>query len=422
MTDMLPQVRSRAALLTLVALLAAALVLVAPTSAVAGPPEKGLVTGVLKFPDRGKKPPVRMRWFTESWDYLGEKKAGAGSYAINLVPGRYWLQFVDQRESFNIDKYAPTDVMVTVRAGEPAIHNVTMQRGAYITGTVRTGKGRPAKGARVAAARTLRNGQNQSFETTANKKGQFAIGGLPSATRKDGWSVFAWDRRKRWTGKSSYVGALRSGRGDDVAVRLRHRAGDLRVLLYTSGGALSGRATVTATNKSTGQWWTATAKGGTAVFRGLHRGKYALKFDGAGVWLPSIGAIRGARVQPGSVVIGKFKVTKRGGWITGQAVDAGAPAYPLRGAQVQLYDAYGTKLDETSASDTGAFTLDGQLHTQHDLTVVVNPDPLTGGWAQTVSYCRFDSASLPGVSVTQGRETRLGPVGVARTPGQSAPC
>jgi hypothetical protein len=413
---MLPRRRSRAALLAVLALLTSLLLVATPTGSASADTDKGLVTGVLKFPGTGKRPPVKMLWFTKDWGYLGQKKAGAGSYALNLVPGTYWLQFVDQRASYRTDKFAPTDVKVTVRAGEPTIHNVTMQRGAFITGTVRTGNGKLAKGARVAAARTLRSGQNQSYETTANKKGQFAIGGLPSASKKEGWSVFSWDKKKRWVGRSEYVGAIKVAQGKDVGVRLRQRAGDLRVLLYTSGGSLTGRSTVTVTSTRTGQWWSAKATGGTAVFRGLYPGTYTMKFDGTGNWLPSTAKVQGAQVRPGNVVIGKFKVTRRGAWITGQAVDASAPAYPLASSQVQLYDAYGTKIDETTSAADGTFTLDGQLYTQQGMTVVVNPWPERGGYVQTTGYCQFQSTSRPSISVTQGKETALGAVGVTRMP------
>ncbi|MFC7493382.1 MULTISPECIES: MSCRAMM family protein [unclassified Nocardioides] len=417
---MLPHVRRRVAALAVVALIASAIALVAPVGAVAAGSDTRPVAGFISFPGNGKAkaPKVRVLWFTRDWQYLGQKKANGGSYALNLVPGTYWLQFVDQTASYRTDKYAPTDVKVTVRADRPTVRDVRMKRGAFVTGKVTTPTG-PGRKARVAVARTLPSGQDQSFDTTANRRGEFAIGGLPEGK----WSVFAWDRAKRWTGKSVWAGKVRTGRGTDVRVPLRERAGSLRVLLYTpDGSALAGRTTVTVTSLKTGQWWTATARGGTAVFPGVHPGRYRLKFDGAGNWLADEGRIRKAQVRPGRPSIGTFEVRKRGGWITGQAVDAGAPAYPLGQAQVQLYDVYGTKIDETTSSDSGWFTLDGQLATQRNMTVVINPRPDRGGYVQTVSYCRFDSKSVTGVSVAQGKETRLGAVGVARTPGQSPPC
>ena len=108
--------RSRAGLLAVVALVAALLVAVAPTGMASAAPTTGTVTGVIDFP--AKRTQVEVLWFTSDWQFIGRKNAGAGSYAItNLAPGRYWLQFVDRRESYDIGKYATTDVQVSVRAG-----------------------------------------------------------------------------------------------------------------------------------------------------------------------------------------------------------------------------------------------------------------------------------------------------------------
>ena len=74
-----------------------------------------------------------------------------------------------------------------------------MRKGGYVTGTVVTGTGKPAKSARVVAA----NRQENSFETTANSKGQFAVGGLPQGK----YSVFAWDKQKAWAAKSQWAGS-----------------------------------------------------------------------------------------------------------------------------------------------------------------------------------------------------------------------
>ena len=315
---------------------------------------------------------------------------------------------MDQRPSYKIEKYAPTDIQVTVRAGDPTLRDVKMKPGGYVTGTVRTGDGKPAKKARVVAA----NRAEQSFETTANAKGQFAVGGLPQGK----YSMFTWDKSKRWVGKSAWAGAVKPRTGQNVDIKLKKRAGALRVLLYTPSGSLSGKTSVTVTSKATGQWWTATAKGGSVVFQGLYPGGYRLEFGGLGVWLPRTGSVASGKVRSNQTDIGKFKISQRGGWVTGTAVDAGAPAYPIKNAQVLLYDKAGTKLDETTSSESGAFTLDGQLHTQSGMTVVVNPGPSSGGWTQGAAWCHFESTSVPSVSVTQSKQTALGAVPVTRTP------
>ena len=57
--------------------------------------------------------------------------------------------------------------------------------------------GRLPRGARVVAA----NKEQNSFETTANAQGQYALGGLPPGS----YSVFTYDKRKSWVGKSTYL-------------------------------------------------------------------------------------------------------------------------------------------------------------------------------------------------------------------------
>ena len=49
------------------------------------------------------------------WNYIGQKAANGGGYSLSLPPGTYHLQFVDQRPSYDVTRYAPTDVKVTVR-------------------------------------------------------------------------------------------------------------------------------------------------------------------------------------------------------------------------------------------------------------------------------------------------------------------
>ncbi|GAA4709553.1 carboxypeptidase-like regulatory domain-containing protein [Nocardioides conyzicola] len=415
---MLPSRWTRTALVAVVALLASLVLVGAPVGAEAAS-DKGVVTGVLNFPQKDH-PKVQMLWFDRNWKYLGRKSAGGGSFALNLAPGTYHLQFIDLRKAYDTKKYAPTDVKVTVRAGSPTIRNVTMKRGGFVTGTIRTGDGKPAKGARVVAA----NRAEQSFETTANDKGQFAVGGLPEGK----YSVFTWDKKKRWVDKSFYAGSVKPRTGKNLKITMRKPAGAMRVLLYTPNGSLAGRTSVTVTSKATGQWWTATAKGGTAVFEGLYPGRYTLKFDGLGVWLPRTGSVVSAKVKPNRTDIGKFKITKRGGWVTGRIVDAGQPATALRppfsggaGATINLYSASGAKLATTTSSASGTFTLSGALTTQSNLTITVDPTGSSGGYMRGQGYCHFDHAEFTGFKLATSRATATGDLPVARTTGQTDP-
>jgi hypothetical protein len=404
---MLPSTRTRAAAVAVVTLLGSLLLAVAPVGSAGAASNTEVVTGVLKFPQKDH-PKVQLLWFDKSWNYLGKKAAGGGSYALNLVPGTYHLQFVDQRPSYKIEKYAPTDVQVTVRAGDPTIRNVKMKPGGYVTGTIRTGDGKPAKNARVVAA----NRAEQSFETTANAKGQFAVGGLPQGK----YSMFTWDKKKRWVGKSSYAGLIKPRKGRDVAIRLNKRAGALRVLLYTSNGSLGGKTSVTITSKATGQWWTATAKGGTAIFEGLYPGGYKLKFDGVGVWLPQTGTVVSGKVKSNQTDLGKFKVTKRGASVSGSVVDAKDTTFPLEGAQVLLFNGAGTKLGTTTSDSSGRFSFTGQLTTQSGMTVVAQTGLYSPYLGKGTHYCKYGTATTAPFAITTSRDSAIGLVALPHLP------
>jgi len=417
---MLPSTRTRAAAVAVLTLLGSLLLAVAPMGSADAAGDKGLANGSIVFPQKDR-PKVKMLWFDQNWKYLGSKSANGGGYSVWLDPGTYHLQFVDQRPSYRIEKYAPTDIKVTVRAGKRTTHNVKMRKGGYVTGTVVNGKGQPAKGARVVAA----NRQENSFETTANGKGQYAVGGLPQGK----YSVFAWDKQKAWAAKSQWAGKVKPGKGRDVKVKLNKRAGSMTVYLLVPGDRMKTKTSVTITSKATGQWWTATASGGTAVFRGLYPGRYKLKFDGAGIWLPTTVTVQKAKVHGNKMAFGSVRLTKRGGWVTGRIVDATAPASPLQppwvngpGATVALYDTAGSKVATTTTRSDGTFTLSGTMTTQSNLTVVVDPPSQGGGYMNGAARCLFNHASFGGFSVTTGRESAIGDLPVPRTAGQEYQC
>ena len=411
--------RRRAALLALVVALPVALVATGPGPAAQAADDKGLVNGAIKFPQRDQ-PALKVLWFDRSWNYVGQKNLGrADGYSMWLSPGTYHLQFVDQRPAYDVTKYAPTDIQVTVRANDITTKAVTMWRGAAITGTAKAG-GKALGGARLVAA----NKSQQSFSTTANSKGQFAIGGLPQGQ----YSVFTYDKRKEWVGKSAWVGAVAPGKPKNMSIKLTKRAGSMTVYLFTPSGRLRNTTPVTITSNQSGQWWTSTARNGTAVFKGLYPGAYTLKFDGAGVWFARTGAVKRATVKSGQMAFGKFDITTRGGWITGNLVDRGAPEITLeppytgaRGAQVVLYNEAGTEIASAYSGVDGLFTISGQLATQSGLTIVVNPGIDSAGYMRGEGYCHFDSAEFSGFALATGQETYVGDLSVPRTPDQQDP-
>lgn len=405
--------RATAALVALAATIGG-LLLVAPSTAQAVPTAaKYQVVGQITGP-QAKLPKITMRWFTKDWTYLGQKKVPGDIYALSLSPGTYHLQFVDDRPSYDVTKYAPADLTVTVK-DRKIQRNVRMARGAAVTGTVKAG-GKAAGGARVVAANTY----EQSYETKANAQGQFAIGGLPSGK----YSVFTYDRTQTWVDKSTFAGKVQRGKAVNVAIKLRKKGGSLLVdLFHGDGKRASGKFAVTAVSKKTGQWWTATARGGKVTFRGLYPGGYTLVAPGNGDWLARTATIQGANVQPGRAdLASRFVWTKRGAQVTGRVVDAEDPTFGLAGAQVLLFDKAGSQVGSTTASSTGAFRFGGQLTTQTGLSVVALPKADGGGWMTTRdSYCLFTRVERSGVSVTTNREKAVGSLLLPRSEASAQP-
>lgn len=414
---MASRARLRIVMLAVVAVLGALLAAPAPSATAV---DRERVYGAINCPPMkmSKCPSMKVLWFDKNWRYLGTRNANNSSYVLNLAPGTYHLQFVDQRKPYNTDKYAPTDIKVTVRS-QPVPANVTMRPGASITGVARAG-GKALADARIYAA----NRAEQSFPTTANDKGQFAIGGLPAGK----YCLFTYDRKKQFVDKCTWVGGLDFGQNKNRKVVLKKKAGSLRVFVDTKDDNPAPNSTVTVTSRTTGQWWSAQLRQGEASFRGLHPGRYNIKYDGGGVWFAASGAVRGAIVRASRPAFGNFVVPKRGGWVTGVLVDAGDPNSELRpqgtqpGATVMLFAQDGTKLAETTSNADGRFRLNGQIRTQDGMTIVVDPSSSSSGYMVGADICQFQRTELAHqFRAIQGEESFTGPIQVERVPGQTDP-
>ncbi|WP_167736515.1 carboxypeptidase regulatory-like domain-containing protein [Nocardioides sp. 1609] len=391
--------RLLSALLSVVVVVAALLLTpVAPSSAA---PDTGRVRGEILQVGPGPAPKVKVLWFASDWTYLGARRA-TGGYSLTLPTGRYFLQFVDQKPNYDVTKNRPTTVSVTIRSGSTTVKTVRMRRGAAIGGTVRTG-GKPGSGARIVAANT----DQQSFEVTADKQGSYALGGLPPGS----YSVFTYDRRERFVGRSTYLRRVRGSAFTKVDIALKRRAGSLLVDLYAGDQRYPGTAYVTAVSRTTGQFWTAKSKKGTVTFAGLHPGRYELQVPGTGAWLGA--TVRPtATVRSGRTAFGSARLTKRGASVTGRVVDANRPGNPLAGASVRLLDASGGELARTTSTTSGGFVLTGQLLTQSGVSVVVGPGPYSSYLGTGVSYCKYASRRISGVALSTGRATDVGTLGL----------
>ncbi len=359
--------------------------------------EQGRVVGEVLVPGKVK---LKVRVFDKSWNFLQARRVDRSIYSLRLAPGTYYLQFTDERPAYNVDKYAPTDIRVRVKAGTKVQKNVRMKPGAAITGTVRGG-GKALGGAKVVAA----NANEQSFATKANDKGQFAIGGLPEGS----YSVFTYDRRKRWVDKSTYVQAVRAKERRNVGIVLRKKAGRLLVDLSAGGQRVKETVFVTAVSKASGQFWTVKAKGGEAIFDGLYPGRYRMVAPGVGAYLPQEGAIAGANVKQGRTdLASSFTWRKRGASVSGYVVDGVYPDTAMADVQVLLFAADGSLLGSTTTAADGGFTLVGPIPTQSGTTLKIQPGGSNPPYLEGRYYCQFGTDSLSPLALTQGEDLQVG--------------
>ncbi|GAA5146285.1 hypothetical protein GCM10023340_16980 [Nocardioides marinquilinus] len=365
----------------------------------------GRVRGEIRGPQPGA-PKVKMAWFRADWTYLGAKKVYAGGYSLTLPPGTYHLQFTDQRPAYDTKKYAPADATVTVRAGRTTARSVKMRVGASIGGVAKAG-GKVAPGARIVAANT----SERSWETSADKQGNFALGGLPAGT----YSVFTYDRSSTWVGKSTYAPKLKLGTYTPVKINLTTKAGTLILDLYTGESSWRGKAFLTAVSKATGQFWTARAGNGSVTFRGLAPGRYTVVVPNLGNYLGTTVRV-GSQVRPGRAAFGSVRLTKRAGWVTGRLVDGRHPNVGLGGAEVRLLDRNGSVIGFATSRDSGRFTIDGALGAQAGARIVAGPPVGNPYLGQGTSYCKYGKASRAPITVRNGRQTEIGSLAMPHLP------
>ena len=212
-------------------------------------------------------PQVKVTWFTQDWTFVGV--AQGARRRLLAGPGARHLPPAVHRPAAGVRR---GEVLPGRRDGDasPAAprrcKNVKLHRGAAIGGTVRAG-GKAAAGARVVAA----NKEQNSFETTANAQGQYALGGLPPGS----YSVFTYDKRKTLGGQEQ-VPPEAQARGwfktRTSTCRPSERAGWWSTCTPVTS-PIPGSAFVTAVSKTNGQFWTAKAAHGTVTFGVLYPGK-----------------------------------------------------------------------------------------------------------------------------------------------------
>lgn len=388
-------VRRRGLVIAVLGALLAGLLLLVPTAGAPAADPTGKVRGNIFGAVGGAPLKLKMLVFKGDWTYLSARNVFGSAYSISLPAGNYHLQFVDKRPSYDVEKFAPTDVFVKVRPGFTATKDVRMRKGAAITGTVFAG-GRPGAKARVVAA----NAAEQSFETIANDRGQFALGGLPAGT----YSVFTYDRRKQFVGKSSFIRNLGAGKFANIRVSLPKRAGGLLVDLYGGGKPLQGTAFATAISRRTGQFWTSKVRQGSVSFQGLFPGRYRIVVPDVGRWIGRTGSVKNGVVRAGRTAFGSFRLTQRGGAFTGTVTrEDGTTA--MKDVAVRLYDKSGALVSESRTGDSGRFLVGGHLRAQSGMTVVI----------QNVYDSTYKIVRIPDLDIQLNQEESVGTIVMEHT-------
>ena len=77
-------------------------------------------------------------------------------------------------------------------------------------------------------------------------------------------------------------------------------------------------------SRATGQFWTAASSRGTVTFRGLFPGKYRIVVPSLGNYFGATRSLT-AKVREARAAFGSVRLARRGGWVTGTAVDRTVP-------------------------------------------------------------------------------------------------
>jgi hypothetical protein len=357
---MLAPRRACAAAATALLVAAATLVGVSSPAQAAGPQIFGRVTDAS---DGSTIKSVRVSLFSADWTFLRRVKVGSnGVYQLPApAPGSYHLQFVDGRPAYDTKAYAAR-LDVRIRVGSSSVQkNVRLKRGGAIGGVVKV------KGVRAAKARirAVSNG-GQVIEVTADKRGQYALGGLA----KDDYRVFAYDARKRRVGTSKLVRNVKLRTFRKTSFDLTTRPGAIRGFLTVGGARARGTVFVTAVNKKTGEYWVQKVANGNVSLRGLTPGPYRLDVPDTNGWFG--GSFSIGRLRAGGRRDTTINLATRGGTVSGTVVDASSsPAYGIPNISVRLADAQGRTLDERPTNQDGTFSIGGTARQQAGVTVTV---------------------------------------------------
>jgi hypothetical protein len=303
----------------------------------------------------------------KNWRYLRQVKVrSSGAYEIRTDgPGRYHLQLVDTRPTWDLNSYARVpNVNVNVK-NRAVFKNVRVRVGGGIGGKVRVKVGSRYKAGSKALIRAIST-DGQVYESRADSNGNYAVGGLT----KGSYRVFAYDSKNRKVGKSKYVRGVKLRGYKKASFKLTKAPSAYRGFITVGNGNSLARGSVTVTliNKSTGEYWIKRVRRGALSVTGLTAGSYRLVVpDTSGHFGRTFNL---PRVRTGKTRSVSVNLPTAAGLIKGTAVDA-VTRKGIPNISVRLKDANGKTQQEVTANNKGQFTLGGWIRPSTGWTVTI---------------------------------------------------
>ena len=297
---------------------------------------------------------VVLRWYDDHGLLLGSKRIRSTHYSLSLPAGGYRLEVEDERATHDPMRHCDGEATVQIQPGQTTTQDLTLTRGAIVSGVVRRGD-RPVRFAHVHLADS-RGGRR---EIRADGNGRFNVTGL----RRGRWSLVASDSRQRWHSSPLHVHAT-PGTPGLAEIELDTAAASLLLTVFADGRSASARA-VTAVHRGTGRCYTTTLHDGVAGFPGLIPGYYTVVVASSpgvlgqsldlGLLAPTVMGAREIHLDPSVRIIGRVR--------------QGTVHYA---ATVTLLDATGRELERVRTDQAGRFELGRGLFCGRGLTVVAS--------------------------------------------------
>ena len=214
--------------------------------------------------------------FDVNWVWIGKTTtSGNGGYGFQVpAGGSYRLKIEDTRENWDVTRMPEAQSSAfAVAQGKQTVKNVAVKPGVTVTGTVKRGKKRAAY-AKVRVIHSTEYYSTAPIEVTANKKGQFAVGGIPAGGTV---TVYVANRSQSAISGPIRIRRVKAGASTNLNVKLKIKAVTVRGTLQVNGAAVKETLYVTLVNRATGSWVVVPVRRGKLVARGLEAGKYTLK-------------------------------------------------------------------------------------------------------------------------------------------------